>query len=500
VQQPLELVLPESASTLADAATAFAANIASGHKFVVEVPLPSVGHSNSYLDLVQDYADASLICERLGACASDRTIRWGKSGYTHVIHLELRGYDREVMALQLAWMAIFLDWPNCEVESLRAQYDEVRGASVDHEEDIHQARLLFPEIADHYLGNLVMGAYHEWDDAELLRAELQRYPERRYGFFISRSVNPDGPPVLSSDGQLIVPSEVSLEKVLEDLGYDGEKLLPAEMVMTGHGASFTAAHAVVGVRAEDVFKAIACGDDFFWRVQASSDSHELLSFQGRLGGMSDEPIARLGELSGCAALNCTGFTILFLDAEPVAGSHRAALADRLRSLEVGLRDGGSPSPAVELEWAALDDELFEQLCYDYLYAQPLFDRSRLEKIGKSRSRDGGRDIVAWTNPAPPMVRPPLKYIFQCKQIGPDASLTPKHFQSVSDVIEQYDAGGYGIICSGYIDATLHDRVDAIAARRGVDVRKVDRFQLERFLYRRPHLVERYFRSRSDKQC
>ena len=164
----------------------------------------------------------------------------------------------------------------------------------------------------------------------------------------------------------------------------------------------------------------------------------------------------------------------------------------LRSLEVSLRDGGSPAPVFDLAWETLDDELFEQLCYDYLYAQPLFDSSRLEKIGKSRSRDGGRDIVAWTNPAAPMFRPPVKYIFQCKHIKADASLTPKHFHSISDVIEQYGAGGYGVMCSGYIDATLHDRVDAIAAVRNIDVRKVDRFQLERFLSRRPHIVEKYF--------
>ena len=490
--KPIELVVPEDADTLEDVATEFAARLTPDHELVVEVPLPSVGNSNSYLDLVQDFADASLICERLGACASDRAMRWGKSGHMNVIHLELRGYVPDVMALELARMAIFLDYPNCEAESLRDEYDEVREASFDYEDNIHQERLLFPEIADHYLGNLVMGAYYEWEDAELLRAQLQLHPERRYGFFILRSVSPDGLPVLSSDGQLIVPVEVSLEKVLEAVGYGDEKLLPAKMVMTEREASFIADHAVVGVRAEDVINAIACGDDFVRRMQTDPDSHDLLSFQGRVAGTTDEPSAHVGELSECAALNCTGFTILFLDAEPVAGRERAAQADRLRSLEVSLHDGGSPHPMVDQAWDALDDELFEQLCYDYLYSLPLFDRHRLEKIGKSRSRDGGRDIVAWTNPAPPMFRPPVKYIFQCKHIGADASLTPKHFQSVSDVIEQYGAGGYGVMCSGYIDATLHDRIDAIAARRSVDVRKVDRFQLERFLSRRPHLVERYF--------
>ncbi|MNW10748.1 hypothetical protein D3C71_2080290 [compost metagenome] len=47
--------------------------------------------------------------------------------------------------------------------------------------------------------------------------------------------------------------------------------------------------------------------------------------------------------------------------------------------------------------------------------------------------------------------------------------------------------------SGYIDATLHDRVDAIANQRQLaPTRKLDRFRLERFLARRPHLIRRYF--------
>lgn len=493
MHEPLELILPEDADTLADVATVFASQLGSSQQLIVEVPLPSVGSTNSYLDLIQDFAEASLICERLGACAEHRALRWGKSGHVHVIFLELQGYLREVLVIELAWMAILLDWSNCEAESLRDAYYEIREASLGHEECLHQARLIFPELADHYLGNLVMGAYYEWEDMELLKAELLLHPERKYGFFISRSVSPEGRPVLSSNGQLIVPEETSLEKVLAAVGYEGETLLPAEVVMTDIDANFSARHVVVGVRAEDVFKAIACGDDFMRRVMTDSDSHEILGFQGRSRRYGDEPCAFVGELSGCAILRCTGFTILFLDAEPLANWQRAAQANRLSTLEVSLRDGGSPSPGIDLAWEMLDDELFEQLCYDYLYAQPFFDRNRLEKIGKSRSRDGGRDIVAWTSPVPPMFHPPVKYIFQCKYIQSHASLTTKHFRSVSDVIEQYGASGYGVMCSGYIDATLHDRIDAISERRGVGSWKIDRFQLERFLFRRPHIVERYFR-------
>ncbi len=490
---PLKLFVPEDSKSLEEVAEVFAARITAGQDLIVEVPLPSVGSSNSYLDLVQDFCDASLVCERLGACAGERAMRWSKSGYMNVIHLELRGYLPEVMALELARMAIFLDFPEREVESLRGEYEDAREAAFDHEDSIPHAHLLFPEIADHYLGNLVIGAYYEWQDAEALRAALQMHPERRYGFFVMRSVSPGHLPVLSSDSQLIVPSGVPLEEVLQAVGYGGEQLLPATMLMTEQEVSFVASHAVVGVKAGDLTNAIACGDDFARRIQDEPDSHDLLTFQGQIAGTAGHPAAKVGELSGCATLNCGGFTILFLDTQLLSEWELEGRAERLRALEVCLHDGGSPSKVLDLAWESLDDELFEQLCYDYLYALPFFDRYRLEKIGKSRSRDGGRDIVAWTNPAPSLFRPPAKYIFQCKHIGANASLSPKHFQSVADIIEQYGAGGYGVMCSGYIDATLHDRLDAIAERRGIGVRKVDRLQFERFLSRRPHLIERYFR-------
>lgn len=481
--------------TLADVATWFAVRLALEHEhLVVEVPLPAVGNSNSYLDLVQDFGDASLVCERLGACASDRRITWKKSGHMHVIYLTMRGYIADIMALELAQMAILLDYPNRDDGSLQHEYEEVLEASFDHIENICQASLIFPEIADHYLGNLVMGAYHEWEDADLLKAELQLHPERKYGFFMSRSISPNGLPVLSSDGQLIIPPSVPLEEVMEAIGYGDEKPLPANIVMMEREASFISDHAVVGIPTTDIINAIACGDEFVRRMQIDPDPHDLLSFQGKPVGKADEPSAHVGELCSYATLSCNGFTVLLLDVAPVTGWQRDAQADQLRSLETRLHDGGSRSVMSDFAWEALDDEIFEQLCYDYLYTLPFFDQDRLEKIGKSRSRDGGRDIVAWTKPAPPMFRAPVKYIFQCKHIRADSSLTTKHFQAVSDIIEQYGAGGYGVMCSGYIDATLHDKIDAIAARRGVGVRKVDRFQLEQFLSRRPHLIERYFKN------
>jgi hypothetical protein len=240
---------------------------------------------------------------------------------------------------------------------------------------------------------------------------------------------------------------------------------------------------------------MACGDDFIRRAQSEPDSYELVAFRGRMVHADNEPSALVGDLSGFAALRCSGFTIVFFNEQQRPLPGRAAQAHVLQSLATSLHDGGSSKLALDLPWELLDDELFEQLCWHYLYASPHFDPYLLEKIGKSRSRDGGRDIVAWTKRTPPFYREPVKWIFQCKHIRADDSLTPRHIKSVGDVIDQYGAGGYGVMTCGYIDATLHDKLDAIGARRGVEVRKFDRFSLQAFVSARPNLVEKFFSAR-----
>jgi hypothetical protein len=493
-QPAVKLELHDNVQTLPDVVAGFLESVSSGKAFSVDIPLPSVGSSSSHLDLADDFLDASLIAERMGALATRRSMSWAKVQHLNVIRLELDGYEPQAMALELARMALFLDYPNLETEGLRDEYERIWEPRHDYADSLEHSELLFPEIADHYFGNLIM-SYGEWEDPEALREHLQRHPERRYGFFVTRSIRVGGRVVLSSDGEFILPADAPLAEVLESVSYGGEALVPARMVMTEQEASFIGDHVVVGVPTELVTRAMACGDEFVRRTQSDPDSYDLVAFRGRVVGADNEPSALVGDLSGFAALRCSGFTIVFFTADQRPTVGRAARADVLQSLATSLHDGGSAKPAPDLPWELLDDELFEQLCWDYLYASPHFDRDRLEKIGKSNSRDGGRDIVAWTNRAPPFYCPPVKWIFQCKHIRADASLTPRHIKSIGDVIDQYGASGYGVMTCGYIDATLHDRVDSICARRGAEVRKIDRFLLQAFVSARPHLVERYFRAR-----
>jgi hypothetical protein len=493
----IELNIPEGAESFDALVAIFLAAIGDQQQIIAIIPLPSIGNLNSYLDITWDYAEASFVAECLGGHCQERCIDMARRDHRSVLHLTLGNYIKESLALELARMALAV---NSSGDDGVAEWDEsliVREQIRDHEEQLASVDLLFPELADSYLVNLIHGAYYEWE-GDAVEAELKAHPERRYGFFVSRTVCIDGSAALCSIDDWIIPGEIGLEGLSLQLGIPQEELLSGEALTTVDKTIFLADHAVIHVLASRFLNALACGDDYMRRNHRRDGIHGLLTFCGTPSHTCSNSEKRssavlVGEFGTRVLLRCKGFSILFTGLSPMTPKERLSHAESLFELEVSMRDGEPPSSHISIPWSTIDDERFEQLCFDYLFAHPDFDKDRIEKIGKSRSRDGGRDIVAWTHPRWHPYRPAEKFIFQCKHIGAEASLTPKHLQAIGDTIEQYGAHGYGIMCSGYIDATLHDRVDAIANQRQLaPTRKLDRFHLERFLARRPHLVRRYF--------
>lgn len=492
---PISLEIPEEAGSFDDLVAMFLATIGDQHQLVVVIPLPSVGHSNSYLDIAWDFAEASFVAECLGCHCHERRIDLVNRDHFEFLHLTLGAYVKETLAHELARMALVLNSTGDDDVAEWKEHLIAREQVLDHEEQLTSMDLLFPELADSYLVNMIHGGYYEWEE-EAVEAELKNHPERRYGFFVSRAVRLEDSAVLCSTDDWIIPSNINPGDVATQLDIPQEELLAGEVLTTVHRTMFLANHAVLHMPASRLLNALACGDDYMRRHHRHDDVHDLLNFCGapaRTDSGGGSPAVLVGEFGTRALLRCDGFSVLFMNLHPMAPKERLPYADHLLGLEVSIRDGEPTTSLISIPWPRLDDEGFEQLCFDYLFAHPEFDKERIEKMGKSRSRDGGRDIVAWTIPRWHPHRPAEKFIFQCKHIGAEASLTPRHLQAIGDTIEQYGAHGYGIMCSGYIDATLHDRVDAIANHRQLaPTRKLDRFHLERFLARRPHLVRRYF--------
>src|SRR3546814_19251163 len=125
------------------------------------------------------------------------------------------------------------------------------------------------------------------------------------------------------------------------------------------------------------------------------------------------------------------------------------------------------SPDLACDWHGLTDEHFEQLCYDIILTMPRFDPDTIRKHGKSRSRDGGRDIEIFDMPRPGEDRP-RKWIFQCTLVSGKGSLSATKVVDIGDLIDHYDVGGYGVMTSATIDAPLYDKLHAVCAPRAVE--------------------------------
>jgi hypothetical protein len=149
------------------------------------------------------------------------------------------------------------------------------------------------------------------------------------------------------------------------------------------------------------------------------------------------------------------------------------------------------TPDIACDWSSLADEQFERLCYDIILTHPRFDPDTIRKHGKSRSRDGGRDIEILDMPRPGEGRR-RKWIFQCKLVSGTGSLSATKVLDVGDMLDHYDVGGFGVITSAPIDATLYDKLDAVCDRRGVEKLIFSVLELERALARNPVIRERYF--------
>jgi uncharacterized protein YjbI with pentapeptide repeats len=146
---------------------------------------------------------------------------------------------------------------------------------------------------------------------------------------------------------------------------------------------------------------------------------------------------------------------------------------------------------ISCSWNQLNDDLFEELCYDIMIKQHNLKLTDIDKIGKSRSRDGGRDIVFYKRTD--INKKPIKWIAQCKLKSDKGSLGSSKVPNIRDMLDQYNAEGFCILTSGIIDATLHDKLDTLKEDKGFEVERWSYLEIERFLAEHPEIKARYFK-------
>lgn len=146
---------------------------------------------------------------------------------------------------------------------------------------------------------------------------------------------------------------------------------------------------------------------------------------------------------------------------------------------------------LELPWGKLDADKFEQLCYDILGKLEAFDPETRRLMGKTKSRDRGRDIEVHSRKH--FGIDSIKWVVQCKFTKNKDSL-PGSRVLVTDTITEHGAGGYLIMTNARIDSTLHDKLEGISRNTGIEFDEWDIMRMQRVLARPSYqnIRKRYF--------
>lgn len=463
--------------------TRLAKDLTGASRVFVLVPFRHIGNAAWNIDIAWDYLAALFVGETIAPLCHEIycTIQWIKVGISYGrVQFELYPDKVESLAEKLLWLSHQFDnraeAGEFDVEDLHWEVDD---AIREFRAELDGLTLRFPDLAERYSANMVPGMPQINDD---LGEYYGEYPERKHDFWRSHYSNIIGAEFYTSTdyiGAYIVPAGVDVDQVLrksDAMSPDAPELRHARL-LTGKNLAPAVFNEIVMVQypARAVSLAQACARDI-WPAREGTPA---MSF--RLNDIGDVLVADDG---------LAQYVIFSPSPKKVPDvATRPYLIEAEQSTEALRTYLGIPT-RMACPWDRLDDEKFEQLCYDVVYYCGRYDRTTIRKMGKSRSRDGGRDIEALSMEL--HNGRSIKWIFQCKFTKGNGSVAGSKV-NVSDTIDQYGAGGFCIMTNSTIDSTLFDKMDGIRRNRGLEVTHWSRNELERFLAEHREIRDRYFK-------
>lgn len=461
--------------------------------FSLAIPMPSIGRTNNPIDIASDYAWALFSAELLHPHVISLSRRPARVGHSHYEYLLFKPRDAAHCLEALRQIRVLFD------EDQPPESEVIRLECLEYEDAlIGSPKVCLPDLGDSFLANFVHGAEatFEPDHLEELRRSHPTWRHYYWRSFLSPTVGAD---LYASSDAWILPRNFDLTRVLAYLGWDSTMAAPefsrtTPVRLDSSRWILVNDSSCVNVPADELEAAFSCWQKELRSESTNSAAEPMEPFSSRYP-KGEWSLTDDGSILSVRIDDVQLLTFL----EPSSKVRREELLTELARLEntqalISVHCGVPQDP---LDWKLLDPEAFEELCYDVLLRCDRYDPKRMRKLGKARSRDGGRDIEAWTMPRPG--KPAQKWIYQCKFSSSSTGSLPASRVAVSDIVDQFDADGFGVLTNLVIDATLYDRLDAIArtrAKRGREL-QVDtwsKYELERFLHPKRDLMKRYFRS------
>lgn len=457
----------------------------------ITIEIPFEGYVRTARDLMIDYSSVSHLAEGIANCGD---VLSGKAvfgnGYGGCFKVTITNYDLKVFS-EFLYLHSFVNSDEDYYDT--DEHNEYVWDLADYEDNLDKKVFHFPEIIDKYYANLVNNGYSEIYDelesidgedeaVEFLRKEYKKYPERYFKYW--RSAHSDGVNlnVYVSKDAWIIPNKYDYKNVLIKLGEakDTTEFIKAYTYRIDK-------------------EQLICNDEVaVWNnikkeLQTARDCAEIALKQYKaLSFEIAETEYYLSKYADILIIKDTFFTyVFFLHNSKLRTSEIKEIRLQLNPLHTILGNVIGAKNHYSIDWTQINDEQFEHLCYDIIYDHPKFNKHSIRKMGKSKSRDGGRDITVMTKSV--NGSEPELYIFQCKLLNSSSSLTRTKMNDAANVIMQFGAKGYGVFTNVLIDSTLYDMLDGFTNSIGTHTRENwGKLELEKNLNDNDSLRNKYF--------
>jgi len=472
---------PEDFGVLCPAATSKSISDHNG-RFAIDIPLPSVNSTSDPADIADDILDAVYIGEALAEILPTLTFETIWSSYQRIERFYGSTNSPEPLAIRAIELleSIFVDGGREELGNSYWDFrDEMYWQSPKRE-------LHFPQLAEDYLANLLCGSW-PWEDDESAQEYRAKFPESEFQYWQSMTAKKKGVRLFCSPYAWIGAPDHDPCETLSKWSYwensTFDKFKPAKIQHFGNLPPLLLSESsAIVLPSTEIYDALNCSssvDLFGKRTAKKPDADWALA--------GDWELSSSGSVAVFRNENASHFA--FCDRYQIAENQRLQYAKIQESKTRDLYKSLGLEIVRECDWSLLDDDTFEQLCYDIIRRCGKFTASSVRKMGNSRSRDGGRDLLAKTISRPGS--PPESWIIQCKHLRSRKSLSGSLVQ-ISDVVDQYECHGFGVMTNAVIDATLFDKLDAIATKRKIGKQTWSGMELERFLQAHIDLIDKYF--------
>ena len=421
----------------------------------------AIGSSISNLEVDHEWLGIAFIFDRLSRFDKDITyVR--EDGITFSLVVKTEDWElfiKEVMNLR--------EWDDF------GTFSNIDIAFVDFADSIDLYRLRTPDFAENYFANYVCCGIHEeasqYEKPEVhLKKKYKKHPEWRYGLWQCHKQGIADGEVLYSQFCWVIDSS-KRDHVFETIyGY------------------------------KPTFRLCLQKDDILFTERAAcrlSDIRNISEAKTWITSQEDSagPVKYyLSDNGDILLMDYGSLTIVYFDFSSVSGEKLLdiyhAEQDAISTLAKLVRDRA----AISYQWKSLNDDTFQSLCQKLLCRISRFRDARIEPVGKTRSRDGGRDFLIYTTERPGLHA--TKYIVQCKYKEDNGSLTRSKMGDIGTTIAQYDADGYIVMTNGILDATLIDSLEGLSnnQRFRTDIgSQYTRTQLEHHLDLNPDIAKEF---------